>query len=87
MDITDIIPESINDIGAIMFWVIILILVIAIVVLYFYAKRMSKKVVRMQQDLNAHLNNAKQSKEKRMQELSDVKNKVNKIIEEEDKKP
>ena len=87
MDITDIIPESINDIGAIMFWVIILILVIAIVVLYFYAKRMSMKVVRMQQDLNAHLNNAKQSKEKRMQELSDVKNKVNKILEDEENKP
>lgn len=86
MDITDIIPDSANDIGAIVFWIIILILIIAIVVLYLHAKKMSKKVVKMQENLDAHLNIAKQSKEKRMQELSDVKNKVDKIIEEEKNK-
>lgn len=87
MDITDIIPESVNDIGAIVFWIIIFILIIAIAVLYLYAKRMSRKVVRIQQDLNAHLNVEKQSKEKRKQDLADVKNKVNKILEDEEKKP
>ena len=46
MDITDIIPESLNDLGAIVFWIIIFILIIAVVALYLYARTMSKKVVR-----------------------------------------
>ena len=85
MDITEIIPDSLNDLGAIVFWIIILVLIIAVVVLYLYARRMSKKVVEMQENLDTHLNVAKKSKEKRMQELSDVKNKVDRIIEEENK--
>jgi predicted Holliday junction resolvase-like endonuclease len=85
MDITDIIPESLNDLGAIVFWIIIFILIIAVVALYLYARRMSKKVVKMQENLDTHLNITKKSKEKRMQELSDVKNKVDKILEEEKK--
>jgi len=87
MDITDIIPKSANDIGAILFWVIILILVIAIVVLYLYTKRMKKKIGKIQQDVNVQLDTVKKSKEKRMQELADVKNKVDRIIEDEKTKP
>lgn len=85
MDITDIIPESLNDLGAIVFWIIIFILIIAVAALYLYARTMSKKVVKMQENLDTHLNITKKSKEKRMQELSDVKNKVDKILEEENK--
>ncbi|HIG99952.1 MAG TPA: hypothetical protein HA258_05165 [Thermoplasmata archaeon] len=85
MDITDIIPDSLNDIGAIVFWVIILILIIAVAILYWYAQRMSKKMVQMQENLDAHLDTVKKSKEKRMQELSEVKNKVDRILEEEKK--
>lgn len=85
MDITDIIPDSLNDIGAIVFWVIILILIIAVAILYWYAQRMSKKMVQMQENLDVHLDTMKKSKEKRMQELSEVKNKVDRILEEEKK--
>lgn len=86
MDITDIIPDSANDFGAIVFWIIIFILIIAMVVLYLYARRMSNKVITMQETLNTHLDIEKKSKEQRMAHLSDVKNKVDKIIEEEKKK-
>ena len=44
-----------------------------------------KKSSEMQENLDTHLNITKKSKEKRMQELSDVKNKVDKILEEEKK--
>jgi hypothetical protein len=46
---------------------------------------MSKKMVQMQENLDAHLDTVKKSKEKRMQELSEVKNKVDRILEEEKK--
>lgn len=85
MDITDLIPESYNDFGAILFWIIIIILIITTVVMYLYIRRMKKKVIKMQKDLDTHVTTAKQSKEKRMQELSDVKKKVDKIIEDEKK--
>lgn len=85
MDITDIIPKSTDDIGAILFWIIILILIIAVVVLYYYIKRMKRKIVKIQQDANVQLETVKKSKEKRMQELSEVKSKVDRILEEEKK--
>ncbi len=85
MDITDIFPESLNDYGAIIFWIILLILIIAIVAFYLYAKRMKKKINTIQKDLNAQQDIVKKSKEKRIQDLSDVKNKVNKLIEDENK--
>jgi predicted Holliday junction resolvase-like endonuclease len=85
MDITDIIPESINDTGAILFWVIILILIIAVVALYLYVKRMKKKIVTIRQEMTTQLDGVKKTKEKRMQELSEVKSKVDRILEEEKK--
>lgn len=85
MDITDLIPQSINDIGAIIFWIIIFILIITVAVLYFYVKRMKKKIVKIQQDVNLQLETVKKSKEKRMQDLSEVKSKVDKILDEENK--
>jgi predicted Holliday junction resolvase-like endonuclease len=86
INITDIIPQSINDIGAILFWIIILVLIILIILLYLNGKRLKKKIVKMQQELDTHVNTAKQTKEKRMADLSEVKNKVDKILlEEKDK--
>ncbi len=46
MDIENIIPHSASDLGAIVFWVIIIILVIAAIVIYLKYRKMSKKVVR-----------------------------------------
>jgi predicted Holliday junction resolvase-like endonuclease len=85
MEITDLIPKSINDIGAILFWVILFILIITVVVLYYYAKRMKKKVSKIQQEANIQLETMKKSKEKTIQDLSEVKNKVDKILEKENK--
>ena len=85
MDIADIIPQSTSDIWAIAFWVIILILIITVIVLYYYVKRMKRKIVKIQRDANAQLETIKKSKEKRMQDLSDVKSKVDRILEEEKK--
>jgi ABC-type transporter MlaC component len=87
IDITDIIPQSANDIGAILFWIILFILIIAVVAFYLYAKRMKKKVVAIQQDANKQLDTIKKTKEKRMQDLSEVKSKVDRILQEEEKKP
>jgi predicted Holliday junction resolvase-like endonuclease len=80
------IPTSSNDLGAIIFWIIILILIITIFVLYMNGKRLRKKISKMQQELDIHLNTAKQTKEKRMADLSEVKNKVDKILLEEKEK-
>ena len=85
MEITDLIPQSTNDIGAILFWVILFILIITVVVLYYYAKRMKKKVSKIQQEANTQLETMKKSKEKTIQDLSEVKSKVDKILEKENK--
>jgi hypothetical protein len=50
---------------------------------------MSKKVVKMQENVNTHLNTIdqmKKSKEERLKELTEIKNKVDKVIEEEKNK-
>ena len=86
MELSNLIPQSANDIVAILFWTIILILIIAIVILYLHGKRLKKKIAKIQQELNTHLNSTKQTKEKRMADLSEVKNKVDKILNEEQEK-
>jgi ATP/ADP translocase len=89
MDINNIIPDSPSDLGAIVFWVIVIILVIAAIVIYLRYRKMSKKVVNMQENLNTHLNTIdqmKKSKEERSQDLHELKNKVDKMVEEETKK-
>jgi len=88
MDINDIIPDSPSDLGAIFFWVIIILLLIAIVT-YLRYRKMSKKVVKMQENLNTHIDTIdqmKKSKEERLKELTEIKNKVDKIVDEETKK-
>ncbi|MBE3137001.1 MAG: hypothetical protein NTZ75_07440 [Euryarchaeota archaeon] len=89
MDINNIIPDSPSDLGAIVFWVIVIILVIAAIVIYLRYRKMSKKVVKMQENLNTHLNTIdqmKKSKEERSQDLHELKNKVDKMVDDETKK-
>jgi len=89
MEINDIIPNSPSDLGAIVLWIIILIIVITAIVLYLRYRKMSKKVVKMQENVNTHLNTIdqmKKSKEERLKELTEIKNKVDKVIEEEKNK-
>ena len=88
MDIDNIIPHSMNDFGAILFWVIIIILVIAAIVIYLKYRKMSKKVVKMQENLDTHRNTIdqmKKSKEERVKEITELKDKAEKILEEEKK--
>ena len=89
MDINNIIPDSPSDLGAIVFWVIVILLVIAAIVIYLRYRKMSKKVVKMQDNLNTHLNTIdqmKKSKEKSSQDLHELKNKVDKMVDDETKK-
>jgi len=46
---------------------------------------MKKKVTKIQQDMTTQLDTVKKSKEKTMQDLSEVKNKVDKILKEDQK--
>jgi hypothetical protein len=48
-------------------------------------KRMKKKIVTIRQEMTTQLDGVKKTKEKRMQELSEVKSKVDRILEEEKK--
>jgi hypothetical protein len=62
-----------------------IILEIVAIKLYFYYRELSKKGVKMQENLDPHLNTIEQmkkSKEERMQEIAEIRNKVDKIIEE-----
>ena len=89
MDIDNIIPHSLNDLEAVVFWVIIIILVIAAIVTYLYYRKMSKKVVKMQENIDTHLNTInqmKKSKEDRVKDITELKDKTEKMLEEEKKK-
>jgi F0F1-type ATP synthase membrane subunit a len=86
MDIADLLPESPSDFGAILFWIIILILVLAVLFLYWNHRRMSQKVSRMQETLDAHRDQMNKSKEERLQKLQDVKKTVDKMVDDESKK-
>ena len=84
MDINNIIPDSLNDLGAIWFWVIEIIFVIVAINLYLYYREMSKKTVKKQKNLPTRtrtMDQTKKTEEKRSQELSEIRNKVDKIIE------
>jgi len=72
----------------ILVWVISIIIIIVGIPLYLYDRKISKKMEQMQQNLNSHLNiidEMKKSKEERLHELVDLKNKIDKMIEEEKK--
>jgi len=73
----------------ILVWVISIIIIIVGIPLYLYDRKISKKMEQMQQNLNSHLNiidEMKKSKEERLHELVDLKNKIDKMIEEEKNK-
>lgn len=83
MELSDLIPQSANDSGAILFWIILFILIIVVVAFYYYAKRMKKKLAKIQQEMTTKLDTVKKSKEKTMQDLTEVKSKVDNILSEE----
>jgi hypothetical protein len=88
MDINYIIPDSPNDLGAIWFWVIEIIFVIIAINLYLYYRETSKHVVKTYKNLNTQthpIDYAKKTEEERLQELAEIRNKVDKIIENEKK--
>jgi len=89
MDIDNIIPHSASDFGAILFWVIIIILLIAAIVIYLYYRKVSKKVVKIQETLDTPLNTIgqmKEGKEEKVTEPTELKDKAEEIIEEEKNK-
>jgi F0F1-type ATP synthase membrane subunit b/b' len=89
MDINNIIPYSMNDFGAILFWVIIIILLIAAITIYWYYRKISKKAIKTQEELNTNLDTIDQMKkpeEESVQEPVEVKNNVEEMIEEEKNK-
>lgn len=84
MDINYIIPDSLNDLGAIWFWVIEIIFVIVAINLYLYYREMSKKTVKKQKNLHRRthtMDQAKKTEERRLEELAEIRNRVDKIIE------
>ena len=88
MNIDSLLPTSLSDVGAIVFWVIIILFVIAAVLLYLYYRKASKKVVKMQEDLSTKeniINQLKKSKDDTLKELTDLKEKVDKMIQREKK--
>ena len=88
MSIDSILPTSLNDVGAIVFWVIIILLIIAALLLYLYYRKASKKVAKMQEDLSTKentINQLKKSKDDTLKELTELKEKVDQIIQREKK--
>ena len=81
MDFNNLIPESSSDFGAIVFWIIIIILVISAIVVYLLYRKTSKKVVKQ---LNT-IDQMKISKEVRVKELTELRDKAEKMLEEEKK--
>jgi ATP/ADP translocase len=89
MDINNIIPHSMNDFGAILFWVIIIILLITAIIIYWYYRKISKKAIKTQEELNTNLDTIDQMKkpeEENVQEPVEDKNNAEEMIEEEKNK-
>jgi len=85
MDINSIIPDSLNDFAAIWFWVIEIILVIVAINLYLYYREIFKQSAKMRENHNTNhntINQMKKSEEERLKEIVEIRNKVDKIIEE-----
>ena len=84
-----IIPDSPSDFGAILLWILIILLVIIAIIdirLYLDNQKASKKLewIPMTEEPQQVVNTVKQmktSKEERLQEIVEVRNKVDKIIE------
>ena len=85
-----IIPDSLNDFGAILLWVLMIILGIIVIIdirLYLNNRKTSKKKLEwipMREEPQQKSNTAEEIKkleEVRMQEIVDIRNKVDKIIE------
>ncbi len=80
MVIDYLIPDSPNDFGAILLWVLMIVLVIMMIIdirLYLDNRKTFKNIEKPQQKLNT-IEQMKKSKENRMQELNDIRKKVDK---------
>ncbi len=78
-----IVPDSPSDFGAILLWVLIIVLVIILIIdtrLYLNYRKTPNKMEKPQQKFTT-LEQMKKSKEGRMQELDDIRKKVDKILE------
>ena len=78
-----IIPDSTSDFGAILLWVLLIVLVIMVIIdirTYLFYRKTSKTIEKPQQNLNT-TEKMKKTKEERIKELDDIRNKVDKIIE------
>jgi peptidoglycan hydrolase CwlO-like protein len=78
-----IIPDSPSDFGAILFWVLIILLAIIVIIdihTYLHYRKTSKKIEKPQQKPNT-IEQTKKSTEDRLQEIDEIRNKVDKIIE------
>ncbi len=74
------IPDSPSDFGAILLWVLIIINVILWIRIYLYYRKTSKKIEKPQQKLNI-IEQMKKSNEARIEDIVEIRNKVDKIIE------
>jgi beta-lactamase regulating signal transducer with metallopeptidase domain len=78
-----IIPDSPRDFEAILLWILIILFVTIATIdirLYLDNRKTSKKIENPQQKLNT-IEQMKKSKEERMHEIVEIRNKVDKIIE------
>jgi len=75
-----IIPDSPRDFGAMLLWVLIILNVILLVCICLYYRKTFKKIENPQQKLDT-IEQIKKSKDERIQELVEIRNKVDKIIE------
>ncbi|KYK22538.1 hypothetical protein AYK25_07145 [Thermoplasmatales archaeon SM1-50] len=76
------------DFIIILFWVTIILVISIGIYLYINNRKMSKKLEKMQQKLNADRNTIhqmKKSKEERLQKLVEIQNTVDRMIEEDKK--
>jgi hypothetical protein len=81
--VDSIIPNSPSDFGAILFWVLIIILAIIVIIdihTCLYYRKTSKKTEKQQQKLNP-IEQMKKSDEDRVQEIIEIRNKVDRILE------
>ena len=80
MVLDTIIPDSPGDFGAILLWILIILNVILWILVYWYYRKTSTEEEKPQQTLNT-VDQVKKPTEERMQDIVEVRNKVDKIIE------
>jgi len=86
MDINNIIPNSPNDIGVLVFWVIFIILILSAIILYVYYRKLTKKVVKTQEIPETNPKPTEQMEkpiDEGAQKTEEIKSETDKTIDEE----